>query len=130
MNRSAFTIVFLALTTATAFAIPKIAFDPTNADLGILEGDVEAPFIVFIVNEGDSPLHIARVKTTCGCTAVALPDSTLDPGERVPLKGMFNSRKLSGEIHKAIFIESDDPETVMPPMAAHKDPFSERGDLR
>jgi len=82
---------------------------PPNADLGIVEGDQILPFSLMIHNEGDSTLVIEEVAVTCGCTMAILPDSTVEPGEAVPLKGSFNTRKMEGEIHKAIILFSNDP---------------------
>jgi hypothetical protein len=118
MRRVLCLLLPLAVTAAAppAWAGPKIEFDPPQADLGIIEGDAETSFSVFIRNDGDDTLRISRVRVTCGCTVAILPDSTVEPGGRVPLKGIFNSRKFEGEIHKALFVDSNDPKRKRVPL--------------
>jgi hypothetical protein len=106
MTRALLTILLLAL---PAWGGPVLVLKPTNADLGIVEGDQIVQYSLMIHNEGDSTLVIEEVAVTCGCTVAVLPDSTVEPGEAVPLKGSFNTRKMEGEIHKAIFLFSNDP---------------------
>lgn len=108
--RRALLLLLLAVAAPPAWAGPKIAFDPPEADMGVIEGDAETSFSVFIENDGDDTLRIADIRVTCGCTVAILPDSTVEPGGSVPLKGIFNSRKFEGEIHKALFVDSNDPE--------------------
>jgi len=89
---------------------PALVFDPVSVDLGLLEGDIVVPFSLALRNDGDAPLAIHEVNPTCGFTVVFLPDSLILPGESVPITGTFSSRKLEGEIRKAVILETNDPE--------------------
>lgn len=108
--RNAPILLLLTLVALPAWAGPMIVCDSPNIDLGIVEGDTVVPYTQFIRNDGDETLYIERVSVTCGCTVANLPDSTVEPGESVPLQGSLNTRKMDGEIHKALFIDSNDPE--------------------
>lgn len=92
-----------------AGATPVVVFDPPGVEFGFVEGDSVLSYSVMIRNEGNSMLEIRGVSTTCGCTIAVLPDSTVPPGGSVPLTGTFDTRKMEGDIHKAIFFGTNDP---------------------
>jgi len=98
-----------ALLPAAAPAVPVLVTEPSNVDLGIVEGDETVSFQVLLSNPGDSPLVIDEVGTSCGCTVAFLPDSVLEAGESVLLSGEFATRKMEGDVRKAIFLSTNDP---------------------
>lgn len=54
----------------------KIEFKETNHDFGEIEFGGEAIFDFKFINKGKSPLIIANVRSTCGCT---VPEWTREP---------------------------------------------------
>jgi hypothetical protein len=98
-----------ALLPAAAPALPSLVIEPASVDLGIVEGDETVSFQVLLRNEGDATLVIDEVSTSCGCTVAFLPDSILDAGESVLMSGDFATRKMEGEVRKAIFLSTNDP---------------------
>jgi len=63
-------------------------------------------------NEGDAPLVIQRVDTSCGCTVARNSKEGEDilPGETTEIKARFNLRGRFGSQHKTIRVTSNDPE--------------------
>ncbi len=108
------TIAILALTAllspalTSVHAAPSLVFDPPRVELGVIEGDDVVPYSIRIRNDGDETLIIESVNTTCGCTVATLADSLIQPGESVEVSGTYDSRKMTGEIRKTIFLRSND----------------------
>jgi len=83
-------------------------FKETSWDFGkIRQNDVVFHEFVF-VNEGNAPLVIERIATSCGCTAALASEDTIGPGKSGKVKVTFDSRGYSGKIVKYIFVESND----------------------
>ena len=74
------------------------------------EGDVvEHAFL--IKNQGDSPLEILDVRTSCGCTATKLSGTTVQPGATIRLSASFDSDGFGGQqTSKTVTVETNDPE--------------------
>jgi len=64
-----------------------------------------------LTNNGKSDLIIRRVRTSCGCTAVAPSTKTIAAGESAPVKVTFNSRGKHGRQSKSITVITNDPKT-------------------
>lgn len=91
---------------------PQLHCDPSLLDLGTVAGGSEVPFSFVVRNAGGRPLTIRRVVAECGCTTTSddLAGQQLPPGESVVLRGLLHTRGLSGEVTKAIWLQSDDPQ--------------------
>jgi uncharacterized cupredoxin-like copper-binding protein len=107
---------------------PQLYVKEKNFDGGeILEGEVlEHRYI--IQNKGKSELKISSVKASCGCTATAPEDKTLEPGQTSYITARFNSNGKHGNQHKTITVTTNDPRN--PRKVLHlrvqvkKDPYS------
>jgi len=81
-------------------------------DLGrILQGDKGTATFV-LENLGQSQVHIATVRTSCGCTIPGQlrPDEkTMEPGEKLAIKAVFDSQGRIGMQRKTVTVTSDDP---------------------
>ena len=87
---------------------------------------------VAVRNDGDAPLVVTEVLTTCGCTTAALEPMTLAPGEAGNLHIIFDSGahgpELTGPIMRRVILVSNDPilpeatvdlqAVILPPEAA------------
>jgi hypothetical protein len=109
-----FKILFLSLFMILCFGIvsaeegPKVKFQEEKWDFGnVKEGQVKTHVFVFN-NMGDAPLHIKRVRTSCGCAAALISDKKVEPGKEGELKVTFNSRGYEGNIAKYVYFESND----------------------
>lgn len=94
---------------------PHITFDVKSYDFGdITQGDKVAYTFEF-TNDGDAPLILSNVKTTCGCTASSWPTEAIAPGAKSKIDVTFNSTGKVGKQNKVITIMSNgsnNPETV------------------
>lgn len=70
---------------------------------------VEHEFV--IQNQGDAPLEILNVKTSCGCTAAKPQDSTVPPGGETKITAKLSLHGRQGELSKTITVTSNDPVT-------------------
>lgn len=93
-----------------AAAAPRLGVDKEVFDFGtILQGE-KVETIFRLRNDGDAPLLVDRVKTSCGCTAALLSASVLAPGESGEVSTTFDSARFSGSVQKTISVYSNDPE--------------------
>jgi hypothetical protein len=90
-------------------AKPKIVFKEDAWNFGRAKAGAELIHEFVFSNQGDAPLKIANVETSCGCTAVLLSTKRLEPGQTGKLKVTFATQGYSGEVVKYIYVESDDP---------------------
>ena len=101
-------MLFVAAEMAVA-AAPRIVVEEESFDFGtILQGEKVEKVFRFR-NEGDAPLLVDKVKTSCGCTAALLSASTLAPGESGEVRTSFDSTRFSGAVQKTVAIYSNDP---------------------
>lgn len=75
----------------------------------VIEGNVVSHTFQ-IQNKGTETLQIKDIKTSCGCTAAMLSDSTLKPGESGTLKIDLDTKNRVGKMSRAITIVSNDVE--------------------
>jgi hypothetical protein len=59
-------------------------------------------------NTGNSLLKITDVSKTCGCTPYTLEKKEYEPGETGTLKVEFHAGRQAGQIHKTLFVSSND----------------------
>jgi len=94
---------------------PHIKFNVTSNDFGdITQGDKVAYTFEF-TNDGDTPLLLSNVQTTCGCTASSWPRDPIAPGTSSKIDVTFNSSGKIGHQNKVITIMSNatnNPERV------------------
>jgi uncharacterized cupredoxin-like copper-binding protein len=87
---------------------PSLDIPKTQFNFGqVTEGKVVDHVFTF-KNNGDSPLTIKEVKTSCGCTAALLSKKELAPGEEGELKVELNTANRSGKMSRNITIISND----------------------
>jgi hypothetical protein len=87
---------------------PRAVFKETAHNFGkVKQGDVVNYEFVF-KNEGDVPLVIDRVETTCGCTAALVSDQKIAPGKEGKIKTTFDTRGYSGKMTRYVYLISND----------------------
>ncbi len=88
-----------------AHLAPVIAFSDTAASLGIVAEGTQIEHTFSFSNEGQAPLILADVSTSCGCTlAEQWPRSPINPGESEQIIIRFDSRGRIGKNRKEIFV--------------------------
>lgn len=92
-----------------AMASPQIVSENPAFHFGtIAEGD-KVEHVFTFTNQGDIPLLIDRVRSTCGCTGTLLSQKEVLPGQSGEVKIIFNSSGMRGPVVKWIYIYSNDP---------------------
>lgn len=95
---------------------PVIVLDASALDLGEMPNGEVVERVVTVRNDGDAPLVVDTVTTSCGCTTAALEPMTIEPGESGMLSIAFDSGahgpELRGPLMREVMIASNDP--VMP----------------
>lgn len=93
---------------------PRIAFDRENHDFGEIPqfgGKVSTQFT--LKNEGNSPLILGTLTTSCSCTEARVENMTIAPGSETTLSVTFNPNLHEEPLEKfkrTIFIPSNDPQ--------------------
>lgn len=64
---------------------------------------------LFIGNDGDQPLLIFKIESSCGCTGVMLADSIVAPGAKARIDVSFSTRDYQGPQEKFLQIQTNDP---------------------
>ena len=100
-------LLLLAATTLTIAAAGKnkvdVSFDSTVYDFGTVSsasGPVTHRYIM--TNDGNEPVVILSVSTTCGCTRPEYPKKPVAPGEKAEIKVNLLPEGQRGEISRNI----------------------------
>ncbi|MDE6436056.1 MAG: DUF1573 domain-containing protein [Muribaculaceae bacterium] len=89
---------------------PFISLSTTDVSVGKAKATETLTDSVTIYNLGDSTLSITNVVTGCRCTSVALPYTSIAPGDSVVMTVRFHDPKQPpGRFRKMIRIRSNDP---------------------
>lgn len=97
-------IVTILLWTAfclTGMAQAKATFDKEVHDLGVVLWKHPATAIFTIKNEGDKPLVISNVTTSCGCTDAEWTKTPIAPGATGKITSTFDAKAL-GRFQKSV----------------------------
>jgi len=100
---------FSHLTAEQKANAPVAAFEPTTFDFGEMKQGDKREHTFNLTNNGKSDLLIRRVRSSCGCTAVAPSTKVIAPGETAPIKVTFDSRGKRGRQSKSITVITNDP---------------------
>jgi hypothetical protein len=102
-------IITLLCPVALFAASPRIACELATFDFGTRDSSEIVEHIFELKNTGEADLVISAIRPACGCTAAELTNSTIPPGESAKLATKLTLAGRSGDIHKTILIESNDP---------------------
>jgi len=103
-------VLFLAAFLAErAQAAPLASVPVAEHDFGRLKEGGEAFHLFTIKNDGDEPLVIKRIKTSCGCTASSTTRDTIAPGETGEIKVIYKTRNRPGPFHQKVLVLTNDP---------------------
>lgn len=101
-----FSLFVFSMTTFAQQSGPSIKFDKLVHDFGaIVQGD-NAEYEFHFINNGNAPLIISNVRSTCGCTVPTWPHDPVMPGQEGKIKVHYDSNRV-GEINKQITVESN-----------------------
>lgn len=86
-------------------------FVEKSFDFGDMNQGDKKEHTFMLTNTGKSDLLIRRVRSSCGCTAVAPSKKIIAAGETAPIKVTFDSRGKRGRQSKSITVITNDPKT-------------------
>lgn len=85
-----------------------IYFPETQHDFGKVKEGKKVEYTFKFQNKGSESLIIKDVKTSCGCTAAVVSNSSLKPGEFGSIKVDFDTKSRQGRNSKSITVVSND----------------------
>ncbi len=100
---------FSDLTRKQLRKAPVAYLDKDFHDFGEVKQGTLVQYDVLIGNKGKSPLHIQKIRGTCGCTVGNPEKWILQPGERSMIPLTFNTFGRSGHHTKTVTIITNDP---------------------
>lgn len=86
--------------------VAVIKFETEVIDYGTIEQHSDGSRLFTFTNEGDAPLVITNVKTSCGCTVPSYSKAPILPGETGELKIKYDTKRL-GAFTKTITVSSN-----------------------
>jgi hypothetical protein len=92
-------------------AAPQVAVSPSSYDFGRV-GPEPVTTVLDIRNEGDGPLQIESVTTSCGCTTAQVGRQTVAPGEVADLTVTFDPQAHAGVVGRFVrfvYLRTNDP---------------------
>ena len=110
-------LLFVGLLTLSLGAqekTAKIEFKNETIDYGEIEKGSDGVRVFEFTNNGDAPLVISEVKSSCGCTIPKKPEDPIMPGKTGEIQVKYDTNRV-GPIRKAITVISnaDTPTKVL-----------------
>jgi cytochrome c5 len=103
-----FLLLFL---TGAAHAAPRIVFDKTEFDFGVLIQGATAQHDFSFQNLGEDPLEIQALNSSCGCTAALATEKIIPPGGKSSIRVTYDSHGKVGEVQKNVRVQTNDPQS-------------------
>lgn len=108
MQRYLLTLTFLLLCVGMSGQTPKITVQEDTYDFGCIEEVAGAISYTFdFINDGDAPLVIKRVLTSCGCSQPEWDRAPIAPGASGKLKITYDPTDQFGPFLKTLTIFSN-----------------------
>jgi hypothetical protein len=87
----------------------KKMFKTTSHDFGSVARGAKAEFAFELVNCYKEEIHIAGVRSSCGCTTPAASKDTLKTWEKAEILASLNTRSFSGQKNATVTVTIDRP---------------------
>jgi hypothetical protein len=84
-------------------------FETTTHDFGSVSRNAKTEFAFVLENIYEEELHIASVRSSCGCTKPVIGKSSLKTWEKSEITAQFNTRSFIGHKNAAITVTFDRP---------------------
>jgi cytochrome c553 len=89
---------------------PRIRFDALTHDFGEIRSDQKVEHLWVFHNDGDAPLEIVQLLTSCGCTMTVLDSKVVAPRAGGTIKVVFDPAGQQGSVRKSLSVVSNDPD--------------------
>ena len=104
----------MMIVSGCAPALPDIALERAEVDLGNVPNGEVRSFKVVVANRGQGDLVIEAVTTTCGCTTASIEPGVIPPGGTGDLIIHYDSgahgADFSGQVARQVFVDTNDPD--------------------
>jgi hypothetical protein len=108
MMKKAIFFWMVAITSVSLLAQPKLQFNDTRHDFGIMKEDGGRKTYDFIFkNDGDGPLVITAATPSCGCTTPEWTREPIPPGGSGFIRAIMDPMNMPGPFRKTISIHSN-----------------------
>lgn len=95
--------------TPPAAHAPRLVCEEPTFNFGEKDSSEVVKHVFVVKNEGDLTLEITRVRPSCGCTVASVSCEQVPPGETAEISAEFSLKGRSGQQHKNIRVENNDP---------------------
>ena len=85
---------------------PDIKFAKTVHDYGTMEQHGNGKCEFSFTNEGNEPLILSNVRSSCGCTVPTWPREPILPGQSGVIKVKYDTKRI-GVINKSVYVTSN-----------------------
>jgi len=110
MNLKARLLVVALILGALPAAHAQLAWEKTELEFRPKLGEKEVVAQFRYENKGTKQVTFKNLKSTCGCTVASLKKNEVEPGEKGEITATFSIGGRTGLQHKAVMVETDDPE--------------------
>ena len=107
--RVAAMILGLTFLPVAAQAGPHITFQELQHDWGEIDQGSVATYSFDFVNDGDAPLELYDVQSSCECTVPTPSAKKIPAGGNAQIDITFDSERFTGNVTKEITVTSNDP---------------------
>jgi len=101
--------LLLVTSPATGKEWARKMFEERNHDFGVVARGAKAEFEFVVQNIYKEEVHIASVRSSCGCTTPTIIKPTLGTWEKGAIRAKFNSRTFLGQKSATITVTIDKP---------------------
>lgn len=103
------TVVLLIPCLAQGQSWTEKMFEETSHDFGTVGRGAEAEFAFKFTNLYEEQVHVAAVKTSCGCTTPVITDELVETHETSSIVARFNTLTFTGQKNAVITVVFDQP---------------------
>ncbi len=101
-------IISTGLSPVLAESYKGLKFTETLYDFGQVGVDLKVFHDFKMYNDGDKPVKVDSVEVPCECSAIVLRDSTVNPGDTIPIKLTYETTHFYGPTRKSITVHASD----------------------
>ncbi len=109
-HRRWFSLLVVGCCSWTALAGgPRLTVDAPHFNFGEQPNHLTIEHTFEVRNDGDAPLEIERIRSSCGCTVGAVSQRRLAPGETATITAHYRLTGRRGNQYSVLTLETNDP---------------------